>query len=234
MHEDDAVADLLDVAHVVAGVEDGDAAFALDAAEDAADLVGDVGVETGGGLIEHEEPGVIEEGLAEMEAGGFACGELGGDAVSEVSDLEHFEEFGDACLEVSDAVETAEDGEVLPDEEIAGEACVGGGEVAAAEDGFAVGERVHAEDPDGAGCWGHEAEDDVHGGGFACAIGTEQTDDFAGIDVEGEVVDGDGAVVERAAEAADEESWRGGSLRGGEKCGGHAVRSQRDSGWLWG
>lgn len=74
----------------------------------------------------------------------------------------------------------------------------------------------------------------MHGGGFACAIGTEEADDFAGIDVKGEIVDGDGSVIERTAEAADDESWRGGILRGRGRGGGHAVRSQRDSGWLWG
>ena len=51
MEEEDAVADFLDVAHVMGGVEDGGGAFLLVASDELADLVGDVGVEGGGGFV---------------------------------------------------------------------------------------------------------------------------------------------------------------------------------------
>ena len=62
------------------------------------------------------------------------------------------------------------------------DACAGGG--------FA---RVAAEDSSGAGGWGDEAEEKLDGGGFACAVGAEQRDDFAGVQREAQAVEGDGA-----------------------------------------
>ena len=49
---------------------------------------------------------------------------------------------------------------------------------------------------DGAGGGFENAEDHVDGGGLAGAVGAEESEDLAGADLEGEVVDGvDGAVL---------------------------------------
>jgi len=50
--------------------------------------------------------------------------------------------------------------------------------------------------------WPQHAGDDLHGGGFAGAVGAQKADNFAGCDLEGDVLDGgDGA--EAAAEVFD-------------------------------
>lgn len=224
------VADFLDVFHVVRGVEDAAVEFGADAEDNFADFVGDVGIETGGGFVEQEEFGFVEEGLAEVDAGGFAGGELAGDALVEVGDLHHFEEFGDAFFGFGDAVDFGEDEEVLPDEEVGGQGGVGGGEVGAAEDFDAVGLQFFAEGVEAAGGGEGEAEHAVHGGGLAGAVGTEQAEDLSAVELEAEFVQGFDA-VELAGEVAGFEDdfagdggghagWKGARFGGVCKGGG--------------
>ena len=52
VQKNQAVANFLDVAHVVRGVEDGQPGFLLELAQQLADAVRDVGVERGGGFVE--------------------------------------------------------------------------------------------------------------------------------------------------------------------------------------
>ena len=43
--------------------------------------------------------------------------------------------------------------------------------------------------------WGSEAEKDPDRRGFACSVGAEEGDDFAGVEGEGESVEGSGCAV---------------------------------------
>ena len=55
--------------------------------------------------------------------------------------------------------------------------------------------RVAAEDLSDAGGGGDEAEQQFDRGGFACAVGAEQSDDLAGVEREAQTVEGDGCAV---------------------------------------
>ena len=69
---------------------------------------------------------------------------------------------------------------------------------------------VDAVDADVAGVGAFDAHDEFHHGGFAGAVGADETEDFAGLDGEGHVVDGDEA-AEAFGETVDFEqgthSW---------------------------
>ena len=194
VNEDNAVADFFDVAHVVRRVEHGDVVFALNATEGLADFVGNVGIEARGGLVEHDELGGIEEGFGEIDAGGFAGGEMSCDAVFEMRDFEKFEEGRDSSAAVFDPVDERKNEEILPDEEVRGQGCVGGAKVAAAEDGDAVAGHRHGEGGDGAGRGFSEAKNHVHGRGLASAVDTEEAKNFAAPKLKRQALDGDGAI----------------------------------------
>ena len=112
------------------------------------------------------------------------------------------------------------------------------GEIAAAGlDGDVGGER--AEDAEGAGGGEEESENELDGGGFAGAVGTEETEDLAGGDVEGERAEGVDAgtapeVEEDLGEVAglDGGGWRGGGhfwerrIAGGEREGKYEVKKR--------
>ena len=59
-----------------------------------------------------------------------------------------------------------------------------------AADFHRIGEDVEAGDLGGAGGGGHEAGEDAHGGGLAGAVGAEETENFAFIYGERNVIDG--------------------------------------------
>ena len=82
----------------------------LELAEQLAHAVGDVGIERGGGFVEQEQARFVEQGLGEIDAGGFAGGELAGDGFAEVGDVEQFEQLVDPLLRARHAVELGEDG----------------------------------------------------------------------------------------------------------------------------
>ena len=129
-----------------------------------------------------------------IEPGAFAGGKVTADVVAEVGDLEHFEKLAGFSFPVPDVVEEGKNAEVFPDLQVHREVGVGGGEVAALEDGGAVLVDVEAEEADGSAGGGGEPEEDVDGGGFAGTVGSEKADDFAAADVEGEAFEGGGVV----------------------------------------
>ena len=55
------------------------------------DPVGDVGVEAGGGLVEHEEGGLVQHGLHDAHEGPLTRRQLHAHAVGEVGDAEALE-----------------------------------------------------------------------------------------------------------------------------------------------
>ena len=111
---------------------------------------------------------------------------MAADAVAEMGNFEHLEEFARFPFPVADIVEEGKDAKVFPDFEVHGEVGVGGGKVAALEDGGAVFFDIEAEKLDGSAGGGGESEEDVDGGGFAGAVGSEKSDDFAATNLERE------------------------------------------------
>ena len=126
LEHDDGVAEAFDLGHVVACEEDGAVGLGPVALEPGADEVGGVGVEAGGGFVEQEHVGRVDEGFGEGDAGFLAGGELAGGAVEEGVEVELVGEFGDAAVELADGVEVAVDAEVFADGEAGGEGDVRG------------------------------------------------------------------------------------------------------------
>ena len=67
---------------------------------------------------------------------------------------------------------------------------------------------MHAEQFDFAGIRSGQAFADFDRRGFACAVGTEKSEAFAGADFEVEAVDGDDVLIS-LAKTSDAQSWLG-------------------------
>ena len=100
--------------HVVRGVDDGEA-LAVEALEVFEDGVAGLGVDADGGLVAEEEFGAVEEGGGEVEAAGYAAGEIFNGVAAAVGELDGLEGGVDAGAEIgaAEAVEGAEDAEVF-------------------------------------------------------------------------------------------------------------------------
>ena len=100
LHHDDAVAQPLDLAHVVRGEQDGGAALAAIALEPAAHPVGGVGIERGGRLVEQQNLGLVDQRLGERDAGLLAGRQLAGRPVEELAEVEFVRQLADAAGDV--------------------------------------------------------------------------------------------------------------------------------------
>src|SRR6266545_1690867 len=117
--EEDAVADLLDLGHVVRGPEHGARSATREGADLGADLLGARGIERRGRLVEEEQPGRVEERLREPDARLLARGEDAELHVAESLQLELAEERVDPRADRAHPVEEPEHAQVLGDREIA-------------------------------------------------------------------------------------------------------------------
>ena len=83
------------------------------------------------------------------------------------------------------------DGDVLDGGEVAEEADVlkSAGDAAAVEDGGRESVDALAGEFDGSGGWRVDAGDEIEGRGLASTVGSDESDEFAGIDGEGEAAD---------------------------------------------
>ena len=157
------------------------------------------GVDTGGGLVEEDNLGGVDDGAGEGKALLPSSGELG-DAAGEVGlQTGEGEEFFDACaggggrqtVGSSVEVEVFLDGEVFVEAELLRHVA----DVALDVSGVLA--DVHAEDGGVAGGEGDEAAEGSDDGGFAGAVGAEEAEELAAVEVEADVVDGgEGAEAE--------------------------------------
>ena len=136
-------------------------------------------VEADGGLVEEDEVGVAADREGEEDALLLASAELAEEAVFDALKLGDADDLGDGQRV---GIVAAEEVDVLADAEGFGDA----GDLQHGADAGAGGgvARVAAEDADGAGGGGDEAEEQLDCGGFACAVGAEESDDFAGAERE--------------------------------------------------
>lgn len=107
--DDDAVAEGLDIGHIVAGEQGGDLVTAVVVAEEVAHgFLGD-DVETDGGLVEEKDAGAVEEGGDELHLHALAEGELADHDVELGADIEEGDEFveGGFVLGGREAVDVA-------------------------------------------------------------------------------------------------------------------------------
>ena len=70
--EDDPVTNLLDIPHVVAGIQNCGGPFFLGPPDQGSHLVGDIGIQRSSRLVQEEKFGIVEKGFGEVDPGGFS------------------------------------------------------------------------------------------------------------------------------------------------------------------
>nr|BFF24014.1 hypothetical protein GCM10025732_19790 [Glycomyces mayteni] len=150
------------------------------------DEVAGLGVEAGGGLVEDDQFGVVDEGARDGEAALHAAGEVGDLVLGAGGELHEVEEFGGlgAGGLLPDAEVPGVDDEVLEDGEHVVEGVVLGDDAEAGADGGAFGVRVAAEDLQGAAGGLRDAADHPHGGGLPGPVGAEEAERLPAADGE--------------------------------------------------
>lgn len=188
MDDADGVADFLHLFEEVRTEEDGDA-VGFEVEDEVADLTGSEGVDSGGGFVKDEEARRLNESLGKSHPLQHALGVAGEAAVSSFGERGEFEEFVDAVLEVAalHPTELAVELEGLAAGEVFVEVGVFG-EVAHVLAGVDF-EGVFAKDFAVAARGSQQAEEGLHGGGLAGAVGADESVDLTGGNGEGDVVD---------------------------------------------
>ena len=196
LEHDDAVAQALDLAHVVRGEQHGRAALAAIVLEPAAHPVGSVGIERGGRLVEQQDLRLVDQRLRERHAGLLAGRQLAGRPVEEFVQVEFLGQRADAAGDVVAAIEHAEHVEVLPHREPHRHVDVGAFEIHPVQHAMPVARHLDAQHGDVAGGRLHQAHDGGDGGGLAGAVAAEQRRAGARLDGERDAVHrGDGLVA---------------------------------------
>ena len=200
-------AGLGDVVEDVGGQDHG--AVAAEAGEQRAEAHAFLGVESGGGFVHDDEPGVAHEGLGDADAAAHASGEAADAPVGHVREPDPVDELVRLAHAFPGVVDAFEDAHVVEEFE-RGELRVGFDVLRqVAERAFerAAGPRVLqivAVHEHLARCGADDAGEDAHERGFACAVRSDQADhavrqvaghvvQCAGLprEVLGQVVDGD-------------------------------------------
>jgi len=210
----DPIAEPLRLLHVVGGVEDRHPLL-LELGDTRQDGVAALRVDAHGRLVQHQEPGVVEQADADVQAPLHAPGEavraIAGPVgqVDDGQDLVHaaVELLAPEPLEASEEAEVLAGGQVGVDGQILGDVADGGLGVGRADvDRPAGHDDLPAVAPE-------EAADHRDGGGLAGAVGAEQAVGLAGGDLEAHAVDGGPLAVALAEVAADEDRLPGRPLR---------------------
>ena len=186
--DDGAGAYGLDLLHDVGGEED--RLVLADLTDEGADFLELVGVEAGGGLVEDEHVGVVDERLSEADALLVALGELGDALVGFGGEACHADHLLHPVAGIGDLIDAGGEGEELADIHLHVERVLLGevADVGADREGVVV-DALSANQHVALG-GGDEAGDDLHEGGFAGAVGAEEADDFAFFGGEADVVEG--------------------------------------------
>jgi hypothetical protein len=201
--DDDAIADLLDDFEDMRDVKDG-LAFRGEQFEEVFEETRGDDVEAGERLVKDQQPGIVEEGRGDEHALTHSFG-IGGDGGVlpglEVEQLEQTRGFGFE-KGFRDAAETADELQIFK----AGEVAVKMGLFRDVADGGAEGHHVFANvaafKQHTAFVGTQHAGDDLDGGGFSRAVGTEEADDFSGGDAKADVLYG-GYRTEAAVEVLE-------------------------------
>src|ERR1019366_2435348 len=203
---DEEIADAFDFAEEVRGDDDGDAELSAGAFDEAEHFLAAFGVEAVGGLVEEEEFGIVDERLRELDALLHAGGVAADEAVALLVEADVTERLGGAFARGGggEAGHAAHVGHEVGGGHIYRKAVVLGEVADELADLERVGERVHAQNFEGTGGGGEEAEEDADEGGFAGAVGADEADD-AGVERERERIEGGYARVALGDAAGAEE-----------------------------
>src|SRR6185312_10507600 len=220
--DDHPLAELLDVRHVVAGEQDGDAVDAVVFAQELADGLLRDDVEADRRLVEKEHPRPVEEGGDQLHLHALAEGELAHHHVELVADPEQFDQLleGPPVVGGREAVDRAEEGEGLAGGQVPPEL------VLLAQDqgedppvGVFAPARIEARDPCLAAGGLNQPRQHFQGGGLAGAVGAEEADELPLGDGEADVVGRPGFREFPAEEAGDAAPESGLFLVGAENPG---------------
>ena len=203
--DDHAARQGLDVGHVMAGEQDGRAGFVVVGGDELADALLHGDVQADGGLVQEEHAGPVQQAGRKLDLHALAERKLADGLGEEIAEVQQFSQQVDGAL--VDGVVDAEHG--LVDQEGVDGRQVPEQLLALAHDEGDSGEEVGAAVPGG------EAEDvhlavggvqqaahDLERGGFAGAVGAQEADDLAAVDLERDAVDGADEAVFAAEHAA--------------------------------
>lgn len=181
----DAVAEVLEFAEDVGGDEDG-FAHALEFLEDGHHFDAGSGVEAAGGFVEEEELGVVDEDAGESESLLHAAAEGADEGALFVRQSDEFEHVFDGVFALfgGDFVAGAEEVEVFGDFHVFVNAKEVGHVADEVTDGVGVASDVVAEDFGAAFTGGEEGGKDAERGGFAGAVGSDEAEEVASVDLQ--------------------------------------------------
>ena len=204
----DLVAERLGLLEVVRGQEDR-RALLVQAADVAPQLLAQLDVDAGGGLVEDDQARLVQQGAGEQQAALHAARELGGAGVAlgaQVEDVDHLVGalLGRGLLHAVVAAvvdeRLAHGQEAVQVRLLLGDADLAAGLHAVRRQ--SEHERLALGDPD-------QVADGADQRGLAGAVGPEQTEEAAGGHLEVERVEGEGAVVVALGQAAELQSGFG-------------------------
>ena len=198
-HDGHAVAKVAHQRHGMRDEQVGHAVAALQVAQEVDDLGADADIECTDRFVEGQERGFERDGAGDINALALAARELVGEAGEDVGLESYFaHQFREARADVIFA-EAALDGEGFGDDFADAHSGVEGGEgvledhlhapAELAQVAAAGGEDICAIEQHGAGGGFDQAQQHAGYGGFAGAGFADQAERFAGIDVEGDVID---------------------------------------------
>lgn len=192
-----AAAELLDLLHVVGGVDHGGARL-VHGADAREDLGAALGVHGHGRLVKEREVGPMGDAAGDVEAPQQAARQLAGAPRGELPEAAevHGGVHAAGALGAVRHVEAAEEVDVLAYRELVEDGDVLGHHAHAALEAVARGGHGLAEELDPPLVVGEQLQDAVDGSGLAAAVGAEEPEDLPRPDGEREVVDGhEGAVA---------------------------------------
>lgn len=192
VHDRDPLAEPVGLFEVVGGQHYGEPLVAGEAGDLVPHRGAGLGVEAGGGLVEEQDLGAVHQAERHVEAALHAARVALDDALGGVAEAEPFEQLVDAAIEgrAGQPVQAPLELEVLA----AGGDGVGAGllrhHADRAPDPVGVAQHVVPGDGRGAAVGAGEGGEDLDGGGFAGAVGAEQSEGLAGFDGDGHAVEG--------------------------------------------
>ncbi len=193
------IAHRLDLIHIVGSPQDAAVVLGGEALDLGADQLRRGRIQGRGGLIEQQQQlRPVEQRLRQRRAGLLAGGQQSALGVTQVGEVEFPQQLFDAGAQAVDAVQQAEESQILRHRQIAGQRRVNGGEVGARQGPRPLCGDVDAVDLDAARGGGEHAQHHVDGGGLAGAVGAQETDDFSAPDRKRDVIERGYAAVNLA------------------------------------
>src|SRR5437660_10606866 len=176
--------------HVVSGDKERDA-MPRKLEEQIPELAARDGVDAGSGLIEEKKFRLVQHGAAESEALLPAAGELRGQAIQVRLEAVELDNLFKAALEARglEAVNAAVELQILRDSQIVIETEVLRHVADSLADSFRIGADIEPFDVSLAATERQKAGEHFDDRRFSAAIGAEETEDFAFLDAEADIVD---------------------------------------------